>query len=349
MGSPISAFIAEAVLQRLESLVFQHHRPKFWARYVDDTFVVIERDQVLTFKEHLNAVFPDIQFTMDKATTSEKPEDSSEREWPNTLQWCEEMTPALKLRLIRRDPAINSNSTRPKFLQEVTTACTRRALLYGPSCRSKALQRTDWQNGCSSVSNFRPLIQTPQSTQFLEKLKGDLAIETVELLLRSKYNETENHFGHAQVLQLLKFCLRTYFLFDGTIYEQGGDNTSRFANFWTHSRGGPTTIRVAGHPTPQTEIPGSVYGRYLRYHLMGSGANVQRTSQKRLPGQATYDGGEREEPAGLPGCPRMPQILWWTKDQSVQKSDEQDASTEIQEQPPNQPQTQLRKDAISAC
>ncbi|BHF82236.1 hypothetical protein SprV_0802537300 [Sparganum proliferum] len=66
MGSPISGFIAEAVLQRLESLVFQHHRPKFWARYVEDTLVVIERDQVLTFKEHLNAVFPDIQFTMEE-------------------------------------------------------------------------------------------------------------------------------------------------------------------------------------------------------------------------------------------------------------------------------------------
>nr|VZI04385.1 unnamed protein product [Spirometra erinaceieuropaei] len=66
MGSPISGFIAEAVLQRLESLVFQHHRPKFWTLYVDDTFVVIERDQVLTFKERLNSVFPDIQFTMEE-------------------------------------------------------------------------------------------------------------------------------------------------------------------------------------------------------------------------------------------------------------------------------------------
>ncbi|BHF72488.1 hypothetical protein SprV_0401555400 [Sparganum proliferum] len=64
MGSPISGLIAEAVLQRLESLVFRHHRPKFWARYVDDTFVVIERDQVLTFKEHLHAVFPGVEFTM---------------------------------------------------------------------------------------------------------------------------------------------------------------------------------------------------------------------------------------------------------------------------------------------
>ncbi|BHF70601.1 hypothetical protein SprV_0301365400 [Sparganum proliferum] len=66
MGSPISGFIVEAVLQRLESLVFQHHKPKFWARYVDDTFVVIEWDRVLAFQEHLNAVFPDIQFTMEE-------------------------------------------------------------------------------------------------------------------------------------------------------------------------------------------------------------------------------------------------------------------------------------------
>ncbi|BHF71382.1 hypothetical protein SprV_0401444000 [Sparganum proliferum] len=66
MGSLISGFIAEAVLQRLESLVFQHHKPKVWARYVDDTFVVIDRDQLLTFKERLNAVFPDIQFTMEE-------------------------------------------------------------------------------------------------------------------------------------------------------------------------------------------------------------------------------------------------------------------------------------------
>ncbi|BHF63976.1 hypothetical protein SprV_0200697300 [Sparganum proliferum] len=70
MGSPISGFIAEAVLQRLESLVFQHHKPKFWVRYVDDTFVVIDRDQLLTFKERLNAVFPDIQFTIEEEENS---------------------------------------------------------------------------------------------------------------------------------------------------------------------------------------------------------------------------------------------------------------------------------------
>nr|VZI49566.1 unnamed protein product [Spirometra erinaceieuropaei] len=57
-------------------------------------------------------------------------------------------------------------------------------------------------------------------TQFLEKLKEDLVIEIVKLLLRSKINESENLLRHAQVLQLLNFCFRTYFKFDGTMYEQ---------------------------------------------------------------------------------------------------------------------------------
>ncbi|BHF65032.1 hypothetical protein SprV_0200804100 [Sparganum proliferum] len=84
------------------------------------------------------------------------------------------------------------------------------------------------------------------SAQFLEKLKGvslhpnevmvsfdvaslftsipqDLAIEAVELLLKSKYDETENRLGRAQVLQLLNFCLRTS--------RSTGQSTNRG---WTH-------------------------------------------------------------------------------------------------------------------
>ncbi|BHF79121.1 hypothetical protein SprV_0602224000 [Sparganum proliferum] len=58
------------------------------------------------------------------------------------------------------------------------------------------------------------------SAQFLEKLKRELAIETFELLLQSKYDETENRLGCTQFLQLLNFCLRTYLTCDGTVYEQ---------------------------------------------------------------------------------------------------------------------------------
>ncbi|VDN15956.1 unnamed protein product [Dibothriocephalus latus] len=57
-------------MHRLESLVFQHNRPKFWAWYCNDNFAVIECDQVFTFKECLNSVFPDIQFTMKEEENS---------------------------------------------------------------------------------------------------------------------------------------------------------------------------------------------------------------------------------------------------------------------------------------
>ncbi|BHF81595.1 hypothetical protein SprV_0802472700 [Sparganum proliferum] len=66
MGPPLSGLIAEAVLRRLEQLVFSSYPPKFWARYVDDTFVIIKRSDVQTSKALLNSIFPDIQFTMEE-------------------------------------------------------------------------------------------------------------------------------------------------------------------------------------------------------------------------------------------------------------------------------------------
>ncbi|BHF74000.1 hypothetical protein SprV_0401708400 [Sparganum proliferum] len=73
MGSPLSGLNAEAVLQRLEQLVFSSYPPKFLARYVDDTFVVIKRSEVKAFKALLNSIFPDIQFTMEEEVNNQLP------------------------------------------------------------------------------------------------------------------------------------------------------------------------------------------------------------------------------------------------------------------------------------
>ncbi|BHF67101.1 hypothetical protein SprV_0301012500 [Sparganum proliferum] len=110
MGSPISGFIAEAVLQWLEPLVFQHHKPKFWARYVDDTFVIIDRDQLLTCKEHLNAVFPDIQFKM------EEEEENNQLAFLDVLV-CRKGCGGLKTKVFRKATntmqVLNFNSNHP--------------------------------------------------------------------------------------------------------------------------------------------------------------------------------------------------------------------------------------------
>ncbi|BHF84131.1 hypothetical protein SprV_0902728100 [Sparganum proliferum] len=73
MDSPLSGLIAEAVWQRLEQQVFSSYPPKFWARYVDDTFVVIKRSEVKAFKALLNSIFPDIQFTMEEEVNNQLP------------------------------------------------------------------------------------------------------------------------------------------------------------------------------------------------------------------------------------------------------------------------------------
>ncbi|BHF72501.1 hypothetical protein SprV_0401556800 [Sparganum proliferum] len=70
MGSPISGLIAEAVLQKLEKRLFGEYKPKFWARYVDDTFVIIDQDKITYYEELLNSINPDLQFTMEEEVES---------------------------------------------------------------------------------------------------------------------------------------------------------------------------------------------------------------------------------------------------------------------------------------
>ncbi|BHF74075.1 hypothetical protein SprV_0401715900 [Sparganum proliferum] len=73
MGSPLLGFIAEAVLQKVETLVFATYKPKFWTRYVDDTFVIIKRQMVQEFHDVLNSVFPDTQFTREAEANNQLP------------------------------------------------------------------------------------------------------------------------------------------------------------------------------------------------------------------------------------------------------------------------------------
>ncbi|BHF62572.1 hypothetical protein SprV_0200555400 [Sparganum proliferum] len=73
MGSPISSLVAELVLQELEEVAFSHYKPAFWRRYVDDTFVIIEKDKLPGFQDLLNSIFSDIQFTREDEVDEKLP------------------------------------------------------------------------------------------------------------------------------------------------------------------------------------------------------------------------------------------------------------------------------------
>ena len=67
MGSPVSPIVANLYMEYLEqkALSTAPHPPKFWGRYVDDTFVIHKEATKQGFLQHINSVDPAIRFTVE--------------------------------------------------------------------------------------------------------------------------------------------------------------------------------------------------------------------------------------------------------------------------------------------
>ena len=67
MVSPVSSAIAELVMQEIESIALATLPVaiRWWRRYVDDSNVCLRRTDVQDFHDHLNAINPNIQFTVE--------------------------------------------------------------------------------------------------------------------------------------------------------------------------------------------------------------------------------------------------------------------------------------------
>ena len=66
MGSPISATIANLVLEHVEevALTTAPNPPRWWFRFVDDSHASLKREYVEEFHKHLNSINEQIQFTV---------------------------------------------------------------------------------------------------------------------------------------------------------------------------------------------------------------------------------------------------------------------------------------------
>ena len=67
MGSPVSAVIANLYMESFEeqAITTSSYEPRIWKRYVDDTFTILDRENVDDFLQHLDNRQPFIQFTME--------------------------------------------------------------------------------------------------------------------------------------------------------------------------------------------------------------------------------------------------------------------------------------------
>ena len=67
MGSPVNPIVANLYMEHLEqkALSTAPHPPRFWCRYVDDTFVIHKEANKQGFLQHINSVDPAIKFTVE--------------------------------------------------------------------------------------------------------------------------------------------------------------------------------------------------------------------------------------------------------------------------------------------
>ena len=68
MGSPVSAVIANMVIEEVEQKALANSpvKPFFWKRYVDDVISTVSGNEAERFLSHLNSVEPSIQFTPER-------------------------------------------------------------------------------------------------------------------------------------------------------------------------------------------------------------------------------------------------------------------------------------------
>lgn len=74
MGSPVSAVIAEIVMQEIESIALDSLpcTVRWWRRYVDDSNSCLRKQDAQKFHSHLISINKNIQFTIEMPSTSEQ-------------------------------------------------------------------------------------------------------------------------------------------------------------------------------------------------------------------------------------------------------------------------------------
>ena len=67
MGSPVSHIIANLYMEHFERKALQSasHPPKYWFRFVDDTWVIQQKANKQTFLDHINSIDPAIKFMVE--------------------------------------------------------------------------------------------------------------------------------------------------------------------------------------------------------------------------------------------------------------------------------------------
>ena len=70
MGSPVSPVVANLCVEEIEDSTINSTPipPRYWKRYVDDSFCIIKKNAVSSFHDTLSSIDPHISFTIEQET-----------------------------------------------------------------------------------------------------------------------------------------------------------------------------------------------------------------------------------------------------------------------------------------
>ena len=83
MGSPVSPIVCNIYMEdfKQRALAEASDPPRWWKRYVDDTYTVLKKDQGETFTEYLNTIDNDIKWTTEGEVHQEVEVEDMEIRW----------------------------------------------------------------------------------------------------------------------------------------------------------------------------------------------------------------------------------------------------------------------------
>ena len=116
MGSPVSAVIAELIMQEVEGIAITTSPVdlRWWKRYVNDSNSCLKRSCVQSFHDHLNSINPCIQFTIELPATVGDNDVISFLDTEVVVRPCGNVVVAVHRKSTHTDKYLSFNSHNPK-------------------------------------------------------------------------------------------------------------------------------------------------------------------------------------------------------------------------------------------